>query len=207
MIKKIAIFCGSKTGNLSSYSDDAKKLANVMSEAGVTLIYGGAKVGIMAVIANQMLENNSHVIGVMPKSLVDVEIAHENLTELHIVNSMHERKILIETLADGFIMLPGGPGSLDEFFEVFTLAQLGYHTKPCGILNTDGYYNHLLKFLDEAVLQGFLKPSHRNMIIVDQEPRSLINRFMNYQASLDKKWGKKDTSEVTTVGVGEHVIL
>lgn len=194
MIKKIAVFCGSNTGNLSAYSEDAKKLANVMSDAGITLIYGGAKVGLMGVIANQMLENNSHVIGVMPKSLVDVEIAHEKLSELRVVNSMHERKALIATLADGFIMLPGGPGSLDEFFEMFTWGQLGYHTKPCGILNTDGYYDNLLKFLDHSVLQGFLKQSHRNMIIVNQEPSSLINSFRDYQAPLDKKWINKSTS-------------
>ncbi len=182
MIKKIAIFCGSSTGNLSTYSEDAKKLANKMSDAGMTLVYGGAKVGLMGVIANQMLKNNSRVIGVIPQSLVDIEIAHEDLTELHIVNSMHKRKELMAELADAFIMLPGGAGSLDEFFEIFTWGKLGYHQKPCGILNSSGYYDSLLSFLDHAVLQGFLKRHHRDMIIVNQNSSQLIDSFMDYQS-------------------------
>ncbi|MBA3537795.1 MAG: TIGR00730 family Rossman fold protein, partial [Tatlockia sp.] len=141
-----------------------------------------------------MVQNGSAVIGVIPKSLFDVEIAHGELTELHVVNSIHERKALISELADGFIMLPGGPGSLDEFFEMFTWGQLGHHAKPCGILNIAGYYDYLLKFLDNAVLQGFLKQVHRDMIIVDQSPALLINSFINYKAPSDIKWIDKSVA-------------
>lgn len=187
VIKKIGVFCGSSMGNSALYRESAEKLADAMSSSGITLVYGGAKVGLMGSLANRMLQNGSNVIGIIPNSLVD-EIAHEGLTELHIVTSMSERKAYINELADGFIMLPGGPGSLDEFFEMLTLGQLGHHLKPCGILNISGYYDQLLSFLDHAVTQGFLKQIHRNMIIVDQSPCSLINRFTNYQAPAIKKW-------------------
>jgi uncharacterized protein (TIGR00730 family) len=194
-IKKLGIFCGANMGNSSLYSEAAENLADLMSAMGIDLVYGGAKVGLMGAIANRMVQNGAAVIGVIPKSLFDVEIAHEGLTKLHVVNSMHERKALISELSDGFIMLPGGPGSLDEFFEMFTWGQLGYHTKPCGILNIAGYYDHLLKFLDNAVSQGFLKQVHRNMIIVDQSPAQLINNFMNYKAPSAKKWIDKSVAE------------
>lgn len=194
-IIKLGVFCGARSGNSPLYKEAAEQLANVMKELGISLVYGGAKVGLMGIIANQMLLKGGKVIGVMPKSLVDVEIAHEGLTELHVVNSMNERKVRFAELSDGFIMLPGGPGSLDEFFEMLTLAQLGYHPKPCGILNVSGYYDYLLKFLDHAVSQGFLKEIHRNMVIVDQSARELINRFISYQAPFDKKW----TTEVASI--------
>lgn len=187
-MNNIAVFCGSSPGNVSAYSEDAKRLANALSNAGITLIYGGAQLGLMGVIADQMLENNSRVIGVIPKSLTHAEIVHKKLTELHIANSMHERKALMESLADGFIMLPGGTGTLEEFFEMHTWAQIGYHNKPCAILNTNGYYDHLLTFLDHAVSQGFLKPSYRDMVIVDQDPRALINKLIAYQAPVEEKW-------------------
>lgn len=188
MIKKLAIFCGSSVGNSDLYREGAEKLADVMSAAGVTVIYGGAKVGLMGFIADRMLANGANVIGVIPQSLVDVEVAHQNLTALHIVNTMHERKALIAELADGFIMLPGGPGSLDEFFEVITWSQLGIHAKPCGILNISGYYDSLLQFLDHVVIQGFMKQPYRDMIIVDDQPHALINRLMSYQSPLESKW-------------------
>ena len=188
IFKKIGVFCGSSRGNSALYAESAEQLADVMSSKKMTLVYGGAKVGLMNCIAERMLKNGSPVIGVIPQSLAEVEIAHEGLTELHMVNSMHERKVLITELSDGFVMLPGGPGSLDEFFEVFTLGQLGYHLKPFGILNVNGYYDHLLRFLDHAVTQGFLKQIHRNMIIIDESADLLVNKLMNYQATVDKKW-------------------
>src|SRR5579862_5553391 len=162
LMKKIGVFCGSNTGNNPLYAETAKQLAISMAHAGITLVYGGANVGLMGVLADNILKNNGYVVGVIPKSLVEVEIAHQHLTELHTVNSMHERKAMIADISDGFIMLPGGPGSLDEFFETLTWAQLGYHSKPCGILNVCNYYNYLLKFLDHAVEQGFIKQVHRN---------------------------------------------
>lgn len=187
-INKLGVFCGSCLGNSKLYSDSVEQLADVMSSKGITLVYGGAKVGLMGIIADRMLQQGAKVIGVIPKSLVEVEIAHQGLTELHVMNSMQERKSLIAQLADGFIMLPGGPGSLDEFFEMLTLGQLGYHPKPCGILNVAGYYDYLLKFLDHAVSQGFLNQSHRNMIVVEESAETLINNFTQYQAPLYLKW-------------------
>lgn len=186
--KKIAVFCGSHSGNNPLFSQAAKQLATLMAQARISLIYGGAKVGLMGVLADQMLENNGHVIGIMPKSLVNVEIAHQHLTELHVVDSMHERKALIAEWADGFIMLPGGPGSLDEFFEMLTWAQLGYHSKPCSILNICNYYDHLLKFLDQAVEQGFMKQVYRDMIIVENSSERLLQKINIYQAPAEKKW-------------------
>lgn len=191
MIHKIGVFCGANTGNSILYQQDAEKLADVLTHAGITLVYGGANVGLMSIIANRMLSHGAKVIGVIPKFLADVEIAHTALTELHIVNSMDERKRLIAELSDGFMMLPGGYGSLDEFFEMLTLGQLSHHAKPCGILNIEGYYNHLLTFLDHAVSEGFLKSSLRHMIIVDQNPAALLHRFMDYKAPSDKKWINK----------------
>ncbi|MFA5959847.1 MAG: TIGR00730 family Rossman fold protein [Tatlockia sp.] len=189
-IKALAVFCGANSGNQSVYQKAAEQLADSLSAAHIALVYGGAKVGLMGSLANRMLGHGSEVFGVIPQSLVDVEVAHEKLTKLHIVDSMHERKVLISELADGFIMLPGGTGSLDEFFEVLTLAQLGYHQKPCGILNIAGYYDFLLQFLDNAVSQGFLKAVHRNMIVVSECPYALLAHFHTYQAPLDKKWIK-----------------
>lgn len=187
-IKRLCVFCGSKVGNLIAYKNIAIELANILYTSNISLVYGGAKVGLMGVLADQMLSKNGQVIGVMPKSLVDIEIAHPNLTDLQVVNSMHERKVRMAELSDGFIMLPGGPGSLDEFFEMFTLAQLGYHLKPCGILNPCGYYDYLLKFLDHAVDQGFLHDAHRHMILVDQCPTSMLNRLIHYDAAKETKF-------------------
>lgn len=186
--KKIAIFCGSSVGSADVYAKTAITLIDVMYNAGFDLIYGGAKVGIMGVIGKRMLSNGGKAIGVMPKSLVDVEIADQNISELIVVNSMHERKQKISSLADGFILLPGGSGSLEEFFEVYTWAQLGYHNKPCSILNIDGYYDHLLKFLDHSVTQGFMKSMYRNMIIVSSSPHELIQKILSYQPPAEKKW-------------------
>lgn len=187
-IKKLGVFCGSKAGNSAVYADAVEKFADVLMSLGITLVYGGAKVGLMGCIANRMLSGGANVIGVMPQSLIDVEIAHPGLTKLYVVNSMHERKALMASLVDGFVMLPGGSGSVEEFFEIFTWAQLGYHEKPCGILNVSGYYDHLLKFLDHAVAEGFLKSIYRDMVIVDQSPKALMNRFLQYKAPLEKKW-------------------
>ncbi|MBA2710576.1 MAG: TIGR00730 family Rossman fold protein [Tatlockia sp.] len=187
-ITKIGIFCGANSGYSSIYSEAAETLADQLASMGISLVYGGAKVGLMGTLANRMIQRGAAVIGIIPKSLFDVEIAHEGLTELHIVNSMHERKALISDLSDGFIMLPGGAGSLDEFFEMFTWGQLGMHSKPCGILNVESYFDDLLKFLDKAVSQGFLKQVHKEMIIVDHSVSSLMDKFNNYEPPAAKKW-------------------
>lgn len=189
-INTIAVFCGANSGNKPIYGDSAIQLANLLVERGITLVYGGANVGLMGILADQVLSLGGHVIGVIPKSLVNVEIAHQNLTTLHVVNSMHERKALIAELSDGFIMLPGGPGSLDEFFEMYTWAQLGYHSKPCGILNINGYHKYLLQFLDHLVAEGFLKQVHRDMILVEHSCQALMQKFATYQTFKEPKWNQ-----------------
>lgn len=186
-IRKVGVFCGAKSGKSSLYIQAAEQLADIFCNENISLVYGGARVGIMGAIADRMLANGGEVIGVMPKSLVDVEIAHQRLTQFHTVNSMHERKALIAELSDGFMMLPGGVGSLDEFFEMFTWAQLGYHSKPCSILNVNGYYDHLLTFLDHVVSEGFMKPVFRNMVLVDQSPHKIIQRFRDYRPPAEKR--------------------
>lgn len=196
MINKLGIFCGANAGNSDLYREGAEQLADVLSAAGITLVYGGSKLGLMGCIADRMLGNGGHVIGVIPQALVNVEIEHQGLTTLHVVNTMHERKAMIADLSDGFIMLPGGAGSLDEFFDVITLSQLGFHAKPCGILNTSGYYDGLLQFLDHAVTQGFLKHPHRKMIMVEHEPRALVEGFMSYQAPAENKWFDQELAAV-----------
>lgn len=177
MIKKLAIYCGASAGVSDAYRDGVERLADVLSSAGIAVVYGGAKVGLMRILADRMLANKGQVIGVIPEALVRVEIAHEGLTALHIVKDMHARKALMAELSDGFIMLPGGTGSLDEFFEIITWARLGLHNKPCGILNMNGYYDYLLQFLDHAVGQGFMKEPHRNMLLVDDQPSLLLDKL------------------------------
>jgi uncharacterized protein (TIGR00730 family) len=146
-------------------------------ERGYGLVYGGGNVGLMNVVANTVLELRGHVTGVIPDSLVSKEVAHQGLSDLRVVQSMHERKALMAELSDGFIAMPGGIGTMEEFFEVLSWAQLGIHNKPCGLLNVDGYFQHLIQFLDYAVDQDFLKRKHRSLLIVEEKPRSLLDRF------------------------------
>lgn len=178
--KSIAVFCGSRMGNNPAYQMAARELVDELLARDITLVYGGADVGLMKVIADHMLENGGEVIGVIPQSLVDVEIAHEGLTKLHIVDSMNRRKELIAELSDGFIMLPGGVGSLDELFEMVTLDLLGYQDKPCGILNVDHYYDQLIGFLDNAVNEGFIKPVYREMLMAAETSGELLQQFIGY---------------------------
>ncbi|EGK07196.1 decarboxylase [Desmospora sp. 8437] len=187
-MKNICVFCGSNPGSSPVYMEGAKQLGISLAEAGITLVYGGARVGLMGAVADTVLAHGGKVIGVIPKSLVDREIAHTGLTDLHIVSSMHERKALMSELADGFIALPGGSGTLEEFFEVFTWAQLGHHQKPCGLLNLNGYYTPLLQFIDHTIGEGFMKEDYRAMILSDSEPKPLLQRFEQYQAPEIVKW-------------------
>lgn len=187
-LKAIAVYCGSNMGNNVIYSEVAKQMGIALAEAELTLIYGGAKVGLMGVIADTILELGGKVIGVMPQSLVNHEVAHNGLTDLHIVNSMHERKELMANLSDGFIMLPGGPGTLEEFFEITTWAKLGYHQKPCGILNINHYYDLILQFFDHMISEDFFHSHYRNMIQVDQSPHGLLQKFFQYKAPVANAW-------------------
>lgn len=186
--KKITVFCGSSKGNQPLYRESVEQLAIAIAAADMTLVYGGAKIGLMGVLADKVLECGGQVIGVITRSLAEVEVVHQGLTDLHMVNSMHERKALMAKLSDGFMMLPGGPGSLDEFFEVFTWAKLGYHAKPCAILNINHYYDDLIRLLDHTVKEGFLSQMHRDMVLMDESPTTLLQKCMDYQApSMEKR--------------------
>ena len=175
---KICVFTGSRNGSRSEYAEAAKRLGQLLVERGYGLVYGGGNVGLMNVIANTMLEFDGHVTGVIPDSLVGKEVAHLGVSDLRVVSSMHERKALMAELSDGFIAMPGGIGTMEEFFEVLSWAQLGIHAKPCGLLNVSGYYDPLIQFLDHAVSEDFIKPKHRALMIVEEEPEKLLDRFV-----------------------------
>ena len=176
-LRRICVFTGSRRGALPAYAEAANGLARDLFARGFGLVYGGGKVGLMNVIADAVLDLGGHVTGVIPDALVSKEVAHTGLSELRVVNSMHERKALMAELSDGFIALPGGIGTMEEFFEVLSWAQLGIHNKPCGLLNAAGYYDPLITFLDGAVAQDFVKPKHRALLIVESEPVALLDRF------------------------------
>ncbi len=185
---RICVFCGSSPGLRPDYVEAARELARSLVAAGIALLYGGAEVGVMGVLADTALEAGGNVTGVIPQSLVDREVAHRGLTKLHVVDTMHERKALMAELSDGFIALPGGLGTLEELFEALTWGQLGIHSKPCGLLNTCDYYKELLSFLDHAVSEQFIKPSHRAMVMAAESPRELLRQFERYKAPLGAKW-------------------
>ncbi len=186
-IKNICVNCGSNTGTRPEYLKAAINLGRYLAKNSIGVVYGGAGVGLMGAVASSALENNGKVIGVIPESFAD-RVAHKNLKELHIVSTMHERKTMMFDLSDGFIALPGGMGTIEEIFEVLTWAQLGYHTKPCGILNICGYYDSMLAFLENAVEQRFIRKEHKDMLLVDVDPESLLTRFNNYEAVPIEKW-------------------
>jgi uncharacterized protein (TIGR00730 family) len=179
----ICVFTGSRHGSRPEYSDAARQLGRELVVRNYGLVYGGGNVGLMKVIADTVLDLEGRVTGVIPESLVSKEVAHRGLSDLRIVKSMHERKATMAELSDGFIALPGGIGTMEEFFEVLSWAQLGIHGKPCGLLNTGGYYDHLIKFLDDAVDQGFLKPKHRSLLILANEPAEMLNRLESFMAT------------------------
>ncbi|MFT5114458.1 MAG: hypothetical protein ACI8P9_003795 [Parasphingorhabdus sp.] len=179
-MKRICIYCGSSLGRNPAYIKAARTMANALVKLGIGVTYGGARIGIMGEVADTVLAGGGEVIGVMPRSLVDREIAHSGLTDLHIVDSMHERKSLMADLSDGFIALPGGIGTLEELFESLTWSQLGIHNKPCGLLNTVQYYDKLCGFLDHATSEQFVKPAHRSLLLVEAEPELLIQRMVDY---------------------------
>ena len=174
---KICVFTGSRHGVRPEYTELAKQLGRELVARDFGLVYGGGNVGLMAVIANAVLESNGHVTGVIPNSLVSREVAHFGLSDLRVVDSMHERKALMAELSDGFIAMPGGIGTMEEFFEVLSWAQLGIHEKPCALLNICGYYDALIRFLDQAVAADFIKPKHRALLMVEGEPAKLLDRF------------------------------
>lgn len=193
-MKSITVFCGSSYGNETMYEQQAALLGKTLAQKEITLVYGGASVGLMGAVANAALEAGGKVIGVIPRFLNSKEIAHIGLTELILVDSMHERKAKMSELCEGVITLPGGFGTMEELFEMLTWAQLGLHQKPIGLLNTGGYYdalNYLVKTMEE---QGFLKPVYREMLLVNEDIEALLEQMKNYQAPEVPKWISKETT-------------
>ncbi len=188
MIKTICVFCGSSKGKGEMYSNDALKLAEWLLKEEITLVYGGANVGLMGILADRMLESGGRVIGIMPEALVKREVAHENLTEMHIVGGMQERKALMADLSDAFIAMPGAYGTFDEIFEVLTWNQLGIVDKPVGLLNTGGYFDPLLSMLDHAVEENFLRKEHRDILICETEMKVLLEKLNAFRPVVAQKW-------------------
>jgi hypothetical protein len=193
-MKMVCVYCGSNPGRLPEYRGMARLLGYELAARELGLVYGGASVGMMGAVADAVLDRGGQAIGVIPHSLATKEVSHEGLDELIVVSSMHERKAKMAELSDGFIALPGGWGTIEEIFEMLTWAQLGFHEKPCGLLNIASYYDHLYAFLEKAIEQQFVKEAYRPMIIMDETPGSLLDRFSDYRAPKVKKWiGPEET--------------
>lgn len=192
VLQRICVYCGSNSGARPAYAGAARRLGRVLGERGIGLVYGGGNVGLMGVLADAALEAGAQVTGVIPKALVARELAHKGVTELRVVDLMHERKALMAELADAFIALPGGLGTLDELFEAWTWAQLGLHEKPIGLLEVDGFFAPLVAYLDRAVAERFVRAAHREMLSVESEPERLLERFAGYQPPRVGKWLDRD---------------
>ncbi|CAM8308906.1 TIGR00730 family Rossman fold protein [Morganella morganii] len=187
-IKRIAVYCGSAAGASEIYRLEAVKFARILVEQGITLVYGGASVGIMGTVADTVLREGGKAIGVIPALLEGREIAHKNLTELHRVSTMHERKSKMIELADGFVALPGGFGTLEEFAEVFTWSQIGLHQKPVGLMNINNYYDPLLSLIGKMTDEQFMQEKYRHMAVVETDGNALIRRFRDYEAPAVKTY-------------------
>jgi uncharacterized protein (TIGR00730 family) len=185
---RLCVFCGSSPGASPAHAEGARAFAAAMARRGIGLVYGGASIGVMGALADAALAGGVEVDGVMPGGLVEREVAHAGLTRLHVVDSMHERKRRMADLADGFVALPGGLGTLEELFEVWTWALLGIHGKPVALLEVDGYWRRLLEFLDQAVDAGFVRAAHREMLLVDDDPGRLLDRIAGYRAPTVRPW-------------------
>jgi uncharacterized protein (TIGR00730 family) len=182
-MKRIAVYCGSNSGAHPAYAAAAEALGTLLARERIELVYGGGMVGLMGSVADAVLKHGGHVIGVIPEQLVIKEVVHEKLPDLRVVKDMRERKALMAELADGFIALPGGYGTFEEFFEVLTWSQLGWHHKPFGILNTNGFYQPLLHFLEHARAEGFIRTQHRQLVLVEDTAESLLARLRAYSKS------------------------
>jgi uncharacterized protein (TIGR00730 family) len=187
-LKRVCVFAGSSPGAREEYRRLACDLGLALVQRGLSLVYGGAKVGLMGILADTALRHGGEVIGIIPEALVTKEVAHSELSELRIVPSMHERKRQMAELSDAFVALPGGIGTVEEFTEILTWAQLGLHVKPCGLLNAGGFYDRLIDFLDHAVSERFLRPDHRSMLLIAQRPEDLLDLFAGYSPPAVEKW-------------------
>lgn len=183
-MQRVCVFCGSRPGRSPAYLEAAERLAAALVRRDIGIVYGGAGIGVMGALADAALDQGGEVTGVMPEQLTARELSHKHLTELHIVESMHERKALMGSLSDGFVALPGGLGTLEEFFEVLTWNQLGIHAKPCGLLNVDGFYDSLTSFLDHTVCEEFVPDAHRSFLLVEREPDALLDDMQRRFAKL-----------------------
>ena len=187
-MRRICVYCGSNKGVHANYANAATELADALVDRDIELVYGGAAKGLMGIIADRVLARGGLVHGVIPQQLVDKEVAHQGLTKQHVVSSMHERKMLMAALSDGFIAMPGGFGTLEEIIEIVTWGQLRFHDKPCGLLNIEGYFDHLLQFLDHARNEGFVRPANRRMLLDDSGVYALLEQFEQYEAPNVEKW-------------------
>ncbi len=187
-MRSLCVFCGSNAGARDLYVKAAQDVGRAAAERGLRLVYGGASVGLMGALADAALAAGGEVVGVMPRALIEREIEHKGLTELHEVGSMHERKALMSDLSDAFLALPGGAGTLEEVFEVWTWAQLGHHRKPVGLLNAGGYFDLLIAFLDHQARERFMRPEHRNMLMAEDRAEGILDRFERYQPPVVEKW-------------------
>lgn len=193
-MNRICVFCASSSGSRPQYRLCAEELGSELARRKVGLVYGGGNVGLMGALADSVLRAGGEAIGVIPEHLMAKEVGHRGLTKLHVVHSMHERKALMAELSDGFIALPGGIGTMEEFFEVLSWAQLRIHNKPCGLLNAGGYFHDLIQFLDRAVDEDFLKPKHRSMLVIEENPKKLLDRFKEaFAASADRQFDRGRT--------------
>ncbi|MFB9066990.1 TIGR00730 family Rossman fold protein [Pseudofulvimonas gallinarii] len=187
-MQRVCVYCGSSPGNSPVHAGAARALGRRLAERGLGLVYGGGHVGVMGIIADSVLAAGGEVTGVIPQRLVDAEVAHLGLTRLEVVDSMHTRKARMAELSDAFIALPGGFGTLDELFEILTWAQLGLHGKPCGLLNVDGYYTSLVQWIDHAVGEGFVRPRHRDLVMLDDDIDRLLDRLSAHEPVAISKW-------------------
>ena len=203
-IQHICVFCGSSPGARPIYVQAARHLGQTLAYRGLTLVYGGAKVGTMGQLAQAALDAGGHVTGIIPRALLEMEVAHTGLPDPRVVESMHERKALMADLADAFIALPGGLGTIEEFFEVLCWSQLGLHAKPCGLLNVGGYYDRLTAFLDHTVEEQFVRASHRDLVLVKEEPEAMLDAFNRFRAPRADKaeWILKMNEGLTEPGPG-----
>ena len=187
-MKRVCVYCGSSPGADPAFGLAADQLGRALASRGLSLVYGGGSVGLMGRLADSVLAHGGHVIGVIPAGLVRKEVAHLGLPDLHVVATMHERKSRMADLAEAFVALPGGMGTLDEMFEMLTWGQLGLHSRPCAFLDVAGYFQPLLAFLDHAVTARFIKPEHRSMFLVDEDPELLLDRLKGFTVPTLEKW-------------------
>ncbi|CAA9494530.1 MAG: Lysine decarboxylase family [uncultured Rubrobacteraceae bacterium] len=187
-MERVCVFCGSSEGSRPGYVEAAWRMGEELARRGLGLVYGGGKAGLMGAVADAALEAGGKVVGVIPDALVSREIGHEDLTELHVVGSMHERKKMMADLSDGFVALPGGYGTLEEFFEVLSWSQLSIHEKPCALLNVSGYWEPLIALFDRTITEGFVRPDHRSLVMTGEDPGELLDRMKLYTPPSRKRW-------------------